>query len=270
MVTNNINLCKDEGFNCKFLLKDDETGEEYCDLTEMCPFIPLFLKIDDLRKKKPDYKKTAEHFAKIRNNLNDEIKVLKEKIVKLQDTEPRKVILEYMEDNIKLKEELRQLKTSRGVVTATLSEEQMDNVKLGNLLTEARKILESYHNLINPSQPYFKRRAAEWLEKFKKESPIQEWKEINKEMLDSWFSAFFVAVLGEYHSATTKFGPFHTAHEGYAIILEEVEELWEEIKEKIPNQNKLLYEAIQVCAMAMRFVKDICDREFKRLFVGVE
>ena len=55
-----------------------------------------------------------------------------------------------------------------------------------------------------------------------------------------------------------------SSHEGYAVILEEVDELWDEVKknpkkhpEALGNMRK---EAIQVAAMAMRFVVDVCDK----------
>jgi hypothetical protein len=36
----------------------------------------------------------------------------------------------------------------------------------------------------------------------------------------------------EYDEAISKYGDFKSLHEGYAILLEEVDELWEEIKKK--------------------------------------
>jgi hypothetical protein len=55
------------------------------------------------------------------------------------------------------------------------------------------------------------------------------------------------------------FPPFNTAHEGYAILLEEVEELWAEIKanQQTPGRDtRMRREAIQVAAMALRFLVD--------------
>lgn len=48
-------------------------------------------------------------------------------------------------------------------------------------------------------------------------------------------------------------------HEGYAVILEELEELWDEIKQKPTARNKDLMraEAVQVAAMAVRFIVDL-------------
>lgn len=56
-------------------------------------------------------------------------------------------------------------------------------------------------------------------------------------------------------SAMTRFAPFNSAHEGYAVILEELDEMWDDIK-----ANRLLEstaEAVQVAAMAVRYLVDI-------------
>jgi len=69
-----------------------------------------------------------------------------------------------------------------------------------------------------------------------------------------------VAIVGaELARARSKFPPFHSAHEGYAVILEELSELWEEVR-KYPKYDllKLQTEAIQTAAMALRFAEDIC------------
>ena len=55
--------------------------------------------------------------------------------------------------------------------------------------------------------------------------------------------------------ASKHFPPFRSAHEGYGVLLEEVDELWDAIK-----ANDGLYaerkEAIQVAAMAIRYILD--------------
>ena len=59
--------------------------------------------------------------------------------------------------------------------------------------------------------------------------------------------------------ATAKFGPFNSPHEGYAVILEELDELWDEIKSKDGfASGRLQKEAVQVAAMALRFLYDCC------------
>lgn len=69
-------------------------------------------------------------------------------------------------------------------------------------------------------------------------------------------------VIDEFNRATHKHPPFNSRHEAYAILIEEVDELWTEVKKnhsKNPEakitQRK---EAIQVAAMAFRFIYD-CD-----------
>ena len=61
--------------------------------------------------------------------------------------------------------------------------------------------------------------------------------------------------------ASAKFGPFASAHEGFAVLLEEVDELWDavKIKQSDPTRvDKMRAEAIQVAAMALRFLVDLC------------
>jgi hypothetical protein len=65
-------------------------------------------------------------------------------------------------------------------------------------------------------------------------------------------------VLKELEYARTHFAAFNSAHEGYAVLLEEVDELWDEIKKKEPCPIKVRAETIQVAAMALRFLEDIC------------
>lgn len=56
--------------------------------------------------------------------------------------------------------------------------------------------------------------------------------------------------------------PAHnSAHESYAVLLEEVDELWEHVKTKQRNRDiaAMRGEAIEVAAAALRFVRDVCD-----------
>ena len=57
--------------------------------------------------------------------------------------------------------------------------------------------------------------------------------------------------------------PMHSFHEGYSVILEELDELWDEIKLKplYRNPDALRKEALQVAAMAVRFVLDTLPAE---------
>ena len=51
---------------------------------------------------------------------------------------------------------------------------------------------------------------------------------------------------------------FNSTHEGFAVLMEEVDELWEEVKQKHQIGIKMQIEAIQVGAMAIRFLTDCC------------
>lgn len=62
-------------------------------------------------------------------------------------------------------------------------------------------------------------------------------------------------VRAELVRATDKFGPFASPHEGYAVLLEEVDELWTEVKHG--TRYRQLEEAVQVAAMGARFILDL-------------
>ena len=66
----------------------------------------------------------------------------------------------------------------------------------------------------------------------------------------------------EFSRASALFGSFRSAHEGYAILLEEVDELWDEVKGKRSPENYqlMINEAVQVGAMALRFIVDMKTR----------
>lgn len=85
--------------------------------------------------------------------------------------------------------------------------------------------------------------------------------------------------------ARTKHPPMRSPHEGYAIILEELDELWDEIRAWQPmpidfrdhdnmdvskrtpaehiaygeNMRKMRKEALHVAAMALAFIVEVCD-----------
>ena len=65
----------------------------------------------------------------------------------------------------------------------------------------------------------------------------------------------------ELKRATDMHGNFNSAHEGYAVILEELDELKEHVWMRAEKRDKevMRKEAIQVAAMAMRFVLEVCN-----------
>lgn len=63
----------------------------------------------------------------------------------------------------------------------------------------------------------------------------------------------------EYRKAREKHAPMRGTHEGYAVLLEEVDELWDLVREKEPRFVAMRREAIQIGAMALAFLLEVCE-----------
>lgn len=68
---------------------------------------------------------------------------------------------------------------------------------------------------------------------------------------------------------------FHSTHEGYAILKEEVDELWDEIKtsKAFDRANLMMVnEAVQVAAMAIKFIENLyrVEGEIRMKIVGMK
>lgn len=66
-------------------------------------------------------------------------------------------------------------------------------------------------------------------------------------------------VIEELRRAVSHHAPLNSPHEGYAVILEELDELWDEVK---PNRGRTAAarcEAVQVAAMALRYIAELTD-----------
>ena len=63
----------------------------------------------------------------------------------------------------------------------------------------------------------------------------------------------------ELEKARAMHGPQHSAHEAYAVILEELDEFWEEVRLKQRNRDpkRMLKELVQIAAMAQRTAEDL-------------
>ena len=66
-----------------------------------------------------------------------------------------------------------------------------------------------------------------------------------------------IDIKNQIKKAESKFSEYNSIHEGYGIIKEEFDELWDEIKKKEPNQLKMYTEASHVACTAIRFMKMI-------------
>jgi hypothetical protein len=70
------------------------------------------------------------------------------------------------------------------------------------------------------------------------------------------FDSVMSQVEKEFYRARSLHGSFNSTHEGYAIIKEELDELWDGVKAN-ENYSHLKEEAIQIAAMAIRFCVDL-------------
>ena len=70
-----------------------------------------------------------------------------------------------------------------------------------------------------------------------------------------------VAIEHELNNALKNWPPFNSAHEGYAVLLEEMDELWVHVMTKQKNRDLVAMkkEAIQIAAMALAYVIEVCE-----------
>lgn len=63
-------------------------------------------------------------------------------------------------------------------------------------------------------------------------------------------------VTEELQRANAQHKAYHSLHEGYAVLLEEVDELWEEVRKRRPVRDKAVIwkEAGQIAAVALRIM----------------
>jgi len=66
-------------------------------------------------------------------------------------------------------------------------------------------------------------------------------------------------IVTEICKARVKHAPMRGPHEGYAVLLEEVDELWAEVKAQKFDKEKARKEAIQIAAMALAFAVEVCE-----------
>jgi len=69
----------------------------------------------------------------------------------------------------------------------------------------------------------------------------------------------FDEVFKELAKARATHAPMNSHHEGYAVILEETATENQSLREQ--KRLRMRKEAIQVAAMAVRFIEDVCDKD---------
>ncbi len=79
---------------------------------------------------------------------------------------------------------------------------------------------------------------------------------MTKQRREGLFQLALASTQLEYEKARQSHQPYNSRHEGYAVIKEELDELWDEIKKKNPDKHKLRDEAIQVASTALAFVTE--------------
>lgn len=81
---------------------------------------------------------------------------------------------------------------------------------------------------------------------------------MTKSILD-YGAQFGSEVIEELSRATSDFSPFNSAHEAYAVMLEELDEFWEQVrlKKAYRDSDKMRQELIQIAAMACRASIDL-------------
>lgn len=62
----------------------------------------------------------------------------------------------------------------------------------------------------------------------------------------------------ELMKAVERFPSFHSPHEGWAVIKEELDELWKHVMENTACGQDARNEAIQIAAMGLRYALDLC------------
>jgi hypothetical protein len=70
---------------------------------------------------------------------------------------------------------------------------------------------------------------------------------------------FLEDIRAEVQRAETVYVPLHSLHEAYAVILEELDELWDQVRMKDHERDPVAIrkELIQIAAMAWRTAKDL-------------
>jgi len=81
--------------------------------------------------------------------------------------------------------------------------------------------------------------------------------------IESEFMSIVYRVLKECEKARKKHGPFHSTHEAYAVIKEELEEWWDTVKADEPDDDEL----VSVAAMAITAIVELQGKNLSEHYV---
>lgn len=80
-----------------------------------------------------------------------------------------------------------------------------------------------------------------------------------KELNDEKIKEIMGLIEGEMRRAAGKHNPLNSFHEGWAVMMEEMDELWDEVKKQTGKRDlpNMKIECKQIAAMAARFMYDL-------------
>lgn len=68
-------------------------------------------------------------------------------------------------------------------------------------------------------------------------------------------------VATEIQTSREKYGPFNSTHEVYGVLIEEVEEFWELVRNKymddLPKKKNMINELTQIAAISLRAIDEL-------------
>ena len=76
------------------------------------------------------------------------------------------------------------------------------------------------------------------------------------------YEPIVTAIVNEVERAEKLHKPINSLHEGYAVIVEEMEEFWDQVKLRAEKRDPVSVrtELIQMAAMCVRTILNVCDR----------
>lgn len=99
---------------------------------------------------------------------------------------------------------------------------------------------------------------------------LERFEEQIQEMIDSRITNIGKAIrliIPEYNQIICKKPPLQNRYEGWALLQQAMEQLWDEVKKdkNIHSTEQMRKEAILISATAMRFIIDLCMEEKQKI-----